>query len=133
MNPSLETATEFLREAKAQIDRGDHAAANDYLDSASRMFRQGARAAKLEALGQHAAAVTAEAGPLAKWRALLAFACGTGGGTPDHRALLNILQTAPDFDPMASISDRRRTDFFNWHTANRAEIRRLQNKILDTL
>jgi hypothetical protein len=126
-------ARELLAEARVQIDAGDLAVANDYIDSARRAVDGALHEERLNATLAVANAAEDEAHDLVKWRALLAFSVGNQGGTPAQRRLLQLLQTAPAHDPAAPLASKKRTDFFAWATTHRAEIHRLQKSIISQL
>jgi hypothetical protein len=126
-------ARELLTEARAQIDAGDLAAANDYIDAARAAVDGALHEERLNITLAAANAAEDEVHALVKWRALLAFSVGNQGGTPTQRRLLQLLQTAPAHDPAAPLASKKRTDFFAWASTHRAEIHRLQKSIINQL
>ena len=124
---------ELLAEARAQIDAGDIAAANDYLDAARTAVDGVLHEERLNITLAAANAAEDEAHGLMKWRALLAYGVANKGGTPAQRRLLQLLQTAPAHDPAAPLASKKRTDFFAWASTHRAEIHRLQKSIINQL
>lgn len=126
-------AHELLAEARAQIDAGDLAAANDYIDAARTAVDGFIHEGRLNATLLAANAAEDEAHDLMKWRALLAYRVANRGGTPAQRRLLQLLQTAPAHDPAAPLASKKRTGFFAWASTHRAEIHRLQKSIINQL
>jgi hypothetical protein len=126
-------ARELLEEARAQIDAGDLAAANDYIDAARAAVDGVLHEERLNATLTAANAAEDEVHDLVKWRALLAYGVANKGGTPAQRRLLQLLQTAPAHDPTAPLASKKRTDFFAWASTHRAEIHRLQKSIINQL
>jgi hypothetical protein len=126
-------ARELLEEARAQIDAGDLAAANDYIDAARAAVDGALHEERLNITLAAANAAEDEVHGFVKWRALLAYGVANKGGTPAQRRLLQLLQTAPAHDPTAPLASKKRTDFFAWASTHRAEIHRLQKSIVNQL
>ena len=123
----------LLHAAKESIDSGDWQTADEYLDLALESLKARDQDARNSRILDRVVAADADAEINLKWRALMAFAVGNGRGTRDHRQLLNILQTAPAHDPQASITSKKRADFYAWHTANKSQIAKLKKQIIESL
>ena len=111
-------ASDFLAAAKVAITEGDHAAANEYLNSARAAVRE-TRMATLKAVGK---AVIEDLQRIQHAERLCRYAVSSGRATPAAIQLIRELENAPRLDTKKSLFAAANLNAFEWHNRNRSEV-----------
>lgn len=111
-------ATDFLAAAKVAITEGDHAAANEYMDSARAAIRD-ARTETLKIVGKE---VIQDLERIQHAERLCRYAMTSGRATPAAIQLIRELEAAPRLDKKKSLFSGQNLSAFEWHARSRSEI-----------
>ena len=111
-------ASDFLAAAKVAITEGDHAAANEYLNSA----RAAVRETRMEALKAVGKAVIQDLERIQSAERLCRYGMTSGRATPAGIALIRALENAPRLHKGKSLFSPQNLAAFEWHIRNRSEI-----------
>ena len=111
-------ASDFLAEAKVQIDAGDLATANAYLDAA----KAGIDASRIDTIKAATKAALDDFDRIETARRLCRFAMDTGGAGQATIRFLNAVENAPKPDLRQPITSAHNTRAFAWNAKNRTTI-----------
>lgn len=119
---ALETATEFLAEAKRGIDTGTltHAEIDDYLESARRIVDRSTRLVGIDAVQAAGKAALEELDHLEVVRRLLNYGIAMGRCGREAIELHDLIASRPKIDKRHGIQSA--TKAFTWLNQNRQEI-----------
>jgi MarR-like DNA-binding transcriptional regulator SgrR of sgrS sRNA len=118
-------ADDFLAEAKVQIDAGDHATADAYLNAASAALSTQKQSARAEVVRAAAQAALDDFDRIETARRLCRYAVDTGRGGRATLRFLRAMEQAPKPDLRQPITSAANARAFAWHTQNRANIQDL--------
>lgn len=118
-------ATELLAEAKIQIDAGDHATADEYIDAASAALSAQCQAARMDVVRALAQAALDDLERIETARRLCRLAVHMGRAGKATLRFLRAVEQAPQPDLSQPITHAVNARAFAWHTQNRTHIQDL--------
>lgn len=122
MTASLDTAREFLAEAKAGIDRGTLTSEeiNEYLETARRVIAHARHENRVENIVLHGKEAMATLEHLEKVRRLVVYGLAQGRAGAEAIEFAEIMATRPPVDTARGIAGI--TPAFEWLSANRRQL-----------